>query len=95
MGYDSISARARTSKGQKLGWLGQSLLLSGASLAMPRSPVLYARPLDEVRFLVDATARGAPPPRSRSDALISVLATLEARRQEQRAELTGQRANAT
>jgi phytoene synthase len=87
MGYDSLSARARTSKLQKIGWLGQSVLLSGASVVMPGSPVLYARPLEEVRFLVDAAARGAPTP-SRSDALISVLATLEQNRQDQRARLT-------
>ena len=59
---------------------------------MPKSPVLYAQPLPEVEFLVDATARGARP-RTRSDALISVLATLEARRQAQRAELTAPRAS--
>ncbi|MGC3940246.1 15-cis-phytoene synthase [Roseobacter sp. EG26] len=94
MGYDSISARARTSKAQKIGWLGQSLLLSGASLMMPRSSVLYARPLEEVQFLVDATALGRPAS-SRSDALISVLATLEQRRLEQRAQLTGRSAGVT
>lgn len=94
MEYDSISARARTSKAQKLGWLGQSVMLSAASLVMPKSPVLYARPLDEVSFLVSAAARGEASP-SRSDALISVLATLEQSRQEQRARLTGQRAGLT
>jgi phytoene synthase len=94
MGYDSISARARTSKVQKLGWLGRSMLLSGVSMVMPRSAVLYAKPLDEVRFLVDATARGAAEV-SRSDALISVLSTLEQRRQDQRARLTGHRVGLT
>ena len=94
MEYDSISARARTSKLQKIGWLGQSMLMTVASLVMPRSPVLYARPLDEVRFLVEAAARGHPET-SRSDALISVLAILEARRQEQRAVLTARPARPT
>ncbi|WP_295313011.1 15-cis-phytoene synthase [Roseobacter sp.] len=94
MKYDSISARARTGKWQKVGWLGQSLLLSGATVVMPRSAVLYARPLEEVQFLVDAAARGVPQT-TRSDALISVLATLEQHRQDQRAHLTGQRAGAT
>jgi phytoene synthase len=94
MGYDSISARARTGKAQKLGWLGRSVLLSGASMVMPRSAVLYAPPLEEVRFLVDATARGARAV-SRSDALISVLTTLEQRRQDQRAHLTARRAGIT
>jgi phytoene synthase len=91
MGCDSITARARTGKWQKVGWLGQSLLMSGASMIIPRSPLLYAPPLEEVRFLVDATAVGSET-RSRSDALISVLSTLEQRSQEQRARLTEQRA---
>ncbi len=94
MEYDSISTRARTSKLQKLGWLGQSMLRAGATMMMPRNPVIYAKPLDEVRFLVDATAQGMRAP-SRSDALMSVLSTLEARRQAQRAELTAQSARAT
>ena len=94
MEYDSISARARTNKWQKLCWLGQSLVLSGASIAMPRSAVLFARPLEEVRFLVEAAARGAPQS-SRSDALITVLSTLEQHRQEQRAHLTGRPAEMT
>ena len=79
MGYDSISARARTSKAQKLGWLGKSMILAGASTIMPKSAVLYARPLSEVRFLIDATADGERHA-ARSDTLMSVLATLEARR---------------
>ena len=79
MGYDSISARARTSKLQKLGWLSQSMVLAGASMVMPRSAVLYARPLPEVQFLVSATA-DSPPHAARSDTLLAVLAGLEARR---------------
>lgn len=94
MGYDSISARARTSKLQKLGWLGQSMLLSAATMVMPRSSVLYAKPLDEVAFLVRAAALGEPTS-SRSDTLISVLTTLEQRRLEQRARLTGHRTGLT
>ncbi|MBW4708309.1 phytoene/squalene synthase family protein [Roseobacter sp. YSTF-M11] len=94
MGFDSISARARTGKVQKIGWLGQSMLLSGVSMVMPHSPVLFARPLDEVQFLVDAAARGDRDA-SRSDALISVLATLEQHRVEQRARLTGRSAGVT
>lgn len=94
MGYDSISARARTSKAQKIGWLGQSMLLTAAGLVMPRSPVLYAKPLPEVQFLVSAAARNTTAT-SRSDTLISVLATLEARRQAQRERLTGRRTGLT
>jgi phytoene synthase len=92
MEYDSISARARTNKVQKLGWLGQSVVRSGASMLMPRSPVLYARPLEEVQFLVRAAARGEPQSK-RSDTLTSVLNTLEARRVAERDRLTAQRAS--
>ncbi|MEL7091895.1 MAG: phytoene/squalene synthase family protein [Pseudomonadota bacterium] len=77
MGYDSISARARTSKAQKIGWLAQSVAATGVSAAMPQSAVLYAPPLEEVRFLVDAAAHAAPP--SRSESLFEALATLEAK----------------
>ncbi|MFK7869419.1 MAG: 15-cis-phytoene synthase [Roseobacter sp.] len=76
MDFDSISARARTNKAQKIGWLGKSMLLSASSVVMPRSAVLYARPLEEVQFLVDAAAR-TNRLGGRSDALISVLTTLE------------------
>ncbi|MEP1522856.1 15-cis-phytoene synthase [Ascidiaceihabitans sp.] len=75
MDYDSITARARTSKVQKLGWLAQSVGRSGLSMVMPRSAVLYANPVPEVQFLVDATSD--PHERPRSDKLFDVLAALE------------------
>jgi len=78
MNYDSISARARTSKAQKIGWLMQSAAHSIASVVMPKSAVLYARPLPEVEFLINATADERP--RSRSVDLLETLATLEAQR---------------
>jgi phytoene synthase len=46
---------------------------------MPGSAVIYAPPLPEVAFLVDA-AGTTTETRGRSDALIEVLATLEAHR---------------
>ena len=55
-GFDSISRRAVTSKGQKIGWLGQALLHAGTTLIMPQPATLYAPPLPEVAFLVDAAA---------------------------------------
>ncbi|MCR9124833.1 MAG: phytoene/squalene synthase family protein [Rhodobacteraceae bacterium] len=88
MDYDSIGARARTSRGQKIGWLGTAVLRSGLSMVMPRSAVLYARPLPEVDFLVEAAATSRPV-NQRSDALIDALAALEHRRREQRAALIG------
>lgn len=79
MEYNSISARARTNKTQKIGWLAQSALQTGFSVIMPKSAVLYAQPLPEVRFLVDAAAHARP--QSRSMDLLDTLAALEARRQ--------------
>lgn len=78
MGYDSISARARTNKAQKISWLCQSAAHSALSLVTPKSAVLFARPLPEVKFLVDASADARP--RSRSVALLDTLASLEAQR---------------
>lgn len=88
MGYDSLTARARTTKAQKLAWLGQSLALTGSSAVMPQSAVLYAPALPEVQFLVDAAARGSKPT-PRSDSLFEALATLEAKRRADRAALIG------
>ena len=84
-GYDTISYRARTYKTQKLGWLGLSLMRSGLSVVTPKSPVLYAEPLDEVRFLVDAAAHRVPV--RRSNALTEVLTQLEAANHARRAAL--------
>ena len=89
MNYDSITTRARTTKVQKLGWLAQSVAQSGTSMVMPRSPVLFAKPLPEVQFLVDAAAQDAP--RTRSDSLFEALASLETKRQSERAALIGTR----
>ncbi len=90
MNFDSISARARTTKGQKIGWLAQSVAQSGISVVMPHSPVLFAEPLPEVQFLVDAAAKDGPA--IRSDSLFEALASLEAKRQSERAALIGARA---
>lgn len=86
MEYDSLSTRARTSKVQKVGWLAQSVARSGVSMVMPQSAVLFARPLPEVAFLVDAAARTTPTA-DRSDSLYEALAALELRRQSDRAGL--------
>lgn len=91
MGYDSISARARTGKAQKLGWLGLSAMRASLTSVMPRSAVLYADPLPEVAYLVDATA--APDAPSRSDALIEVLAALENHRRTQNAAMNREAAS--
>jgi 15-cis-phytoene synthase len=78
MGYDSITRRATTGKARKIGWLMLAVARTGVSAALPRSSVLHARVVPEVAFLVQAAARAQPAP-ARSDALLSVLAQLEAR----------------
>ena len=76
--YDSIARRARTGRARKLAWLGLATLKAGGSALMPRPAVLHAPPVAETAFLVRAAAQQATS-RGRSDALLSVLAQLEAR----------------
>ncbi|KNG93916.1 15-cis-phytoene synthase [Pseudaestuariivita atlantica] len=77
--HDSVTRRAVTSKGTKLGLLGLSIWQTGLSLAWPRSPVIYARPLPEVAFLVDATADPGTRAPDWSDTLYATFATLKTR----------------
>jgi 15-cis-phytoene synthase len=77
-GHDSVAHRARTTRGQKLGWLALATLRAGATAIMPRPATLHAPPEPEVGFLVKAAAR-AQPHKARSEALLAVLAQLEAR----------------
>jgi 15-cis-phytoene synthase len=78
-GFDTVSYRARTYKAQKAGWLGLSLARAALSTVTPRSAVLYAAPLAETRFLVEAAARTAPETAGRADRLLGLFADLEAR----------------
>jgi phytoene synthase len=77
-GYDSISMRARTSGRQKLGWVLQSGARTAGSLIMPKSAVVYAQPLSEVAFLVDAASR-ARPEQGRPSSVLDILAELKVR----------------
>ena len=77
-GHDNITYRARTGSTRKLGWLALSVARTATSAVLPRAAVLHAAPVPEVAFLVSAAAR-AQPHKGRSDALLSVLAQLEAR----------------
>jgi len=77
-GYDSISMRARTSARQKLGWVAQAVGRAAMSVATPKSPVVFAPPLSEVAFLVDAASQ-ARPAQSRSSSVLDTLAELRAR----------------
>ena len=79
-GYDSVTRRAHTSRRQKLGWVAQAGVRAAATMVTPQSPVLYARPLPEVAFLVDAArSGGSGAGRGRTAALLDVLAELDAR----------------
>ena len=86
--HDSITRRARTGRGQKIGWLMLSVGQTGASLALPRPARLHAAPAPEVAFLVEAAAR-APASPGRAEALLSVLAQLEAQDQRRRGRAAG------
>lgn len=77
-GYDSISRRAVTTPTQKLGWVAQAMVRASLTLVMPQAATLYARPLPEVAFLVDAAAKPDPQP-SRTSAVLDVLSELRAR----------------
>ncbi|NBD29077.1 MAG: squalene/phytoene synthase family protein [Alphaproteobacteria bacterium] len=78
MGCDSISARARTGAARKLGWLCLSGLRSAASVVTPTSPVIYARPMPETAFLVEAAADERTPRTDWSETLYDTLAGLKA-----------------
>jgi phytoene synthase len=82
-GYDSITRRARTGKAAKIGWLALAVGQTAVSLALPRAPRLHAGPAPEVAFLVSAAAH-APAAPGRADALLSVLAQLEAQDRQRR-----------
>jgi phytoene synthase len=83
-GCDSVTRRARTTAAQKLGWLAWAGVRTAGGLAMPRSAVIYAPPLPEVAWLVQAAARPAVAP-GRTEALIAALADLTARQSVARA----------
>jgi phytoene synthase len=81
--HDSITLRGRTSKATKLALIGKSAVRAGGTVLLPQSPVLFAKPLEEVSFLVDAASSGVrAQDTGRAAALVSVMATLKAREQE-------------
>jgi phytoene synthase len=68
-----------TSRGRKIGLLGLSLLRAGGATLFPQSPVIYARPLPEVAFLVAAAAHPDRTKTAWGESVLSVLSQLEAR----------------
>ena len=77
-GCDSITQRAHTSTLQKVSWMGQAAVRAATSTIMPRSAVLYAKPLAETAYLISAAGHEKPSP-GRTRALLDVLADLKAR----------------
>lgn len=77
MGYDSITTRARTGGMQKLAWVCLSGLRTAAGMLTPTSPVIYARPLPETAFLVEAAADNSAPASDWSDTLYETMAGLK------------------
>ncbi len=86
-GYDPISVRARTSSSRKLALLALSVARSAGTAFMPRSPMVYASPLPEVTFLVDAAAKRPGP--TWSDIVTGVLTRLAAEDRERAMPGTG------
>jgi len=86
-GCDPMAARARTTGAQKLGWLALAGLRAGASAVMPRSALLYAKPLPENAFLVEAAADERARAPDWSDTLHATLADLKRRDAARRAAL--------
>ena len=76
-GYDSVTRRARTSRGQKLALMGRALGASVLTHVTPQPAQLHARPVPEVAFLVEAAGQRSARPQ-RSEALLAILAQLEA-----------------
>lgn len=85
-GFDPVSARVRTSTGEKVALVGLAAARAAAVGIMPRSAVLHAPPLPETAFLVDAVATAAAPAwgSGRTGAVVSILAQLEARDRDRR-----------
>ncbi|MCT4682176.1 MAG: phytoene/squalene synthase family protein [Roseicyclus sp.] len=78
-GHDSVTTRAFTTRRQKLGLLGWSILRAGSVTVFPQSAVIYAKPLPEVAFLVEAAAHPDAAKTGWGEGVLSVLSQLEAR----------------
>lgn len=76
--FDSIGQRAHTGKARKIGWMARAGFHAVTSLAMPQSAVIFAPPLPEVAFLVDAAGRRTVAS-GRTGAMLDILADLSAR----------------
>lgn len=76
-GYNSITDRAHTATWQKLGWMTQAAGRTAMSVFTPKSPVIFAKALPEVQFLVDAAGRKVADT-GRTKAVLDILSDLAA-----------------
>lgn len=76
-GHDSVTRRARTSRGRKLVLMGRAFGAAALTHVMPQPAQLHARPEPEVAFLVEAAGQRQTRPQ-RSETLLTILAQLEA-----------------
>jgi phytoene synthase len=74
-----VTRRAYTTRRQKLGLLGWSMIRAGVVTILPQSAVIYAKPLPEVAFLVEAAAHPDVAKTGWGENVISVLSQLEAK----------------
>ncbi|MEM9317626.1 MAG: phytoene/squalene synthase family protein [Pseudomonadota bacterium] len=77
--YDSITRRARTTAATKIALLGVSAIRAAWVGAMPRNPVIFAKPLTETAFLVEAAAHAPRDAGRWSESVLDVLIELKAR----------------
>ncbi|MBI1417128.1 MAG: phytoene synthase [Limimaricola sp.] len=79
-GCDSVTLRAHTGRARKLVWMAQAMVRANLTRVMPHSAVIFAPPLPEVAYLVDAAGRHVRQT-GRSRALLEILADLKSRDQ--------------
>ena len=80
--YDSITNRAFTTKIEKIGFLMLSLANTAAVSVMPRSAIVHAEPLEEMKFLIDAAHQGQPAKNfldRKASAVMNILEQMERR----------------
>ena len=79
MGHDSILQRAFTTKGQKIRLLGAAMARATMVTILPETPLIYAKPLPETAFLVEAAASLSPTHPEWGEDMLSILTHLTTR----------------
>ena len=92
---DPFRGRAHTSGGQKVMWLMLSAMRAAGTSIMPRSALIYAPPLPETAFLVEAAAAPETALRGWSETLIETMAHLAEQDQRRKARLMPERRSST